>query len=172
MATKKKVERYSLPLGVALTTPAVRMLVVSAWACRDGDDPWNVEDRVFTVLAIQATLAMELQRYFRPGEYDRPPTYNAACEKGWFGERPAVTHELIVFGGFDDLNDPGLYLASEAFDNSNEAYRSVLADWPPEEDAARLSEVVAYVRTKAIEKAQAQEAEDRSKSLVAPAVRP
>ena len=43
--------------------------------------------------------------------------------------------------------------ASFAFDACNVSYRVMAADWPPDEDATRLADVVAEVKAEAAEKA-------------------
>jgi hypothetical protein len=138
--------------SIALTAPAVRMVVVSVSVTRDpapydgGDflpppdvDGYYVWSVVYPVLALVASA----ERHYTTGrraalDPGLPPTHDAAEGEGWVFAQHITLYDVLVH-----TEEYGIIPAAEAFDAPNEEYRVVLCHWPESEDERRLAGIVA-----------------------------
>jgi hypothetical protein len=134
--------------GIALATPAARMVVVEA-----GTD-WH---QIYPVLAIQA--ANEHHIYRRADDYesiDVPPTIDQVDESGWLHQTTGVDYDLIILDA-----EFGVTSARFALDADNVAWDVFLAPWSPAEDEDRLAVHVERLKREAAAKV-AKEREARA----------
>lgn len=141
----KETVTHSLTTMLAMTTPAVRMVVISVW---HDDEAEPQEGHTFDpVIAIVAKVN---QVYYRDLEPNNPlqfkvaPTDQAMIEGGWkydWVDSGYVDYDVLIH-----TDEYGLIEASSVFDGEWECYETEVCPWPPEEDEERLSEVVASLK--------------------------
>lgn len=148
-AAKIKYDFHTIPVSISVVPPAVRMVVVEAWAERPlgGGSPdtfWTV----LPVVAVEVELADVFARAHRPGDYRRPASAGDAGLAGWVHEGPSLCrHPLIVDSEY------GIARADEVYaGTSNVAYRVVACTWPEAEDDKRLGQTRKEVEREAVEK--------------------
>ena len=136
MASRKRVHGTVLKVDVALTVPAVRMLVVVVGLYDDD----SIEHEFLPVVAIQAFRELH---FTADGDKECPPesaTVDGLERAGW-RFRQSLTVPDVMF-----INENHLDLALEHFPTmmmvSATDYQIVAAPWDPREDAERLQPVV------------------------------
>jgi hypothetical protein len=154
---RRRVISHTMPFTLAMATPAVRMVVVHAYANREADGTWYEHDHV--VYPVLAIVGYHEHTYNRRSEEDHlfrtAPTHDAMEELGWRYEGGSV---LVEFDAV--IHDPeyGLTDAKLALDNcSNGAYEIVPCPWPAAEDSERLAPVIERLRAAARDKVMMSE---------------
>jgi hypothetical protein len=138
------VQEHSLVAGIGLVAPAVRSVVVFAYANLEAGEI-QVDVEYYPVLAIRSTI---VHRYLhRPGPRAlRGATPAEMVDIGWTYNGHTVEDEFLIVG-----EDWGVGTTTEILGNtSNGAYEPVACPWPPEEDEVKLVVVIARVQQEAI----------------------
>jgi hypothetical protein len=153
---RRKRAHESRFLAVSLCAPAVRLVVVSAWAYRDAQGECAASAAVHPVVALQAVLSRDYVHAYT--DVDPPSgagTENDLLKAGWrlAGEESNTT-ALVVDPdyGLIGYDDP---LVS---DTEKGERQLVCAPWPAAEDDERLGPIVKEMKQRALARAQGQEA--------------
>jgi hypothetical protein len=151
----QRFDDYEFPLSVGLCAPAVRLVVVEAWAClAQPAGVWETGSAIHPILAIQAEVRAEFSRPHRPNDHRRPTTLSPSEREGWIHESTGTHYDAII-----NTPEYGIAPASFACDGLNVACTVVECPWPKSQDAKRLAKVIAAVKAEAMTQAQAQAAE-------------
>lgn len=143
MSTAPKYDSCSIEHSAGLCAPAVRMVVVEAGTGDVAGETWH---NLHPVLAIESRNVTVFTRAHEPGGYLEPATLEEAESEGWRRDRgPTPEYDAIVMDEEHDISTARL-----VFRAINTAYRIVVTPWPPEEDEARLAEVIAELTAEAI----------------------
>jgi hypothetical protein len=164
---RRKWAHESRHLAVSLCAPAVRLVVVGAWAYRERQGGWAAASAVRPVVALQAALTRAFAKpYAGPDPPSGAGTENDLLKAGWrlAGEESNTT-ALVVdpeYGliGYDD---------PLVGDYENGERQLVPAPWPPAEDEERLAPVVAEMKQRALARAKGQEARRAVEAAPGPA---
>jgi hypothetical protein len=155
MANTPKFESHTLPTALAMTTPAVRMVVVEMWGQRperfeetEGPDAmgnWPDEPR-HRFIPVLALVGRHVDDYSRRATGSGPPltapTWRGMHEKGWVYEGFELKFDALILE-----ENYGLILASDAYaSTANVVYDLAVCPWPADEDEDRLAPIVAELR--------------------------
>jgi hypothetical protein len=143
-----RIVEVRVPRSVALVAPAVRVVIVHAFAWNEGDE-LRTAHVVYPVVAIRSSV---VDRYDRPREEgEHPPRAlpdrEAMLAAGWSYRGRDVEEDLLII-----TSDFDLCPASLALGACNAESRPVACPWPAEEDAERLADVIDDLKAGAIEK--------------------
>jgi hypothetical protein len=155
VSRSKRRERHDLPVTLAMSPPAVRMVVVQVWAERGPDGEWSEGGTDYQICPVLAILAKQSYRYTRPHQGAARPKVSATHagmeELGWAYEPVCdlIDFDVVIY-------DPqyGICQASFALEGSNCVDKAVPCPWPPDEDAQRLAPLIANLRSEARKKAE------------------
>lgn len=153
-APPRRYDKHLIPAGIALAAPAVRMVVVQAWAHRDPDGRWDDGHEIYPVLAIVGTQAHGYSRPKGSGRPERRSGSPRTMERlGWsYDEWEARPTFAVVVRHPED----GELSLAEYLECSNTAQEVVVCDWPRRQDGPKLAPAVARVKAEARRKAEAQ----------------
>lgn len=154
MANKPRpqLKHCDIVTGVALTAPAVRLVVVNACAFPDPDgDGFIAEHVLYPVLAIEATIRQSFSARADSGPRGHAPTPEAMEQLGWrySGGGLGASYDPVVL-----THDYGICGASFAFDWEAETWEVFACEWSRDEDETRLAEEIARLRDKALSQAK------------------
>jgi hypothetical protein len=147
----RQTDHHRTVTSVALTTPAVRLVVVEAWAEKSGAE-WQAEHEIIPVIALQVTAGHDYTRRF--DEHDRPPRISAdhaeMIRLGWrYNSTQMVEYDAVVLD-----REYGVCEASFACEAENCSHEIVACPWPAEEDAERLKDAIERIKEQAIRNAR------------------
>lgn len=140
-------------ISVAMTTPAVRMLAIYAYAWKEDD--WHTAVELHPVVAIQASVQREYGKDYRSDE-ERPcavGTEEELLKRGWRLEGQYTTTSALLLHP-----DSGLVRHDDWLTRPNNCtVRLVGCPWPQEEDETRLAGIVAEMKAEILESTQNHE---------------
>lgn len=137
--------RFGTP---TMCAPAIRMVVITAWANAEDDGHIVTYHRIFPVVAL---LTVEKRGYEKMTPMKNPVPHSASSEKellieGWMLNDRELFHTAIIV---DD--DYGLIPWDDDLfkDVTNAASSLACCPWPPDEDDAKLVKQIADARESA-----------------------
>jgi hypothetical protein len=143
MSSKREWSRGSLVLRSALFTPAVRIVVVEAWAWEGketlGERVAGCNYRILPVVAVARDYVANY-RHASPEAYLDAATHEHAAERGWVFTGTHDDYEPVVFASYDG-GSPECFPLSLC-DSSNGVLRQTLCPWPHAEDGLLLKPAV------------------------------
>lgn len=136
------------PIAVSLCTPAVRMLVLEAWAWRENGE-WKTAHQIHPVVALRASISRTYTRSYTGRAPADVGTEKELAEAGWcLDTQEEETAALIV----QDGELVGIQCAGSPWQDG--IMRTICAPWPPAADEERLAEELADLEEMAMERAQ------------------
>lgn len=147
-AGKPRVVNLDRLLSVQLCPPAVRMVVINAWAWAE-DGKVLGASQVLPVLALQAAVTRRFRKLTHEERYpDTSGTERELIEKGWnLDEQDARVSALICDKEYGLIAHDDLL-----FESDNSLMRLVCTPWPPEEDEKRLAPIRGEVEQEIVER--------------------
>jgi hypothetical protein len=142
--------------SVALCPPAVRMVVVQAWAYRDHEregKSWEVRHIFMPVAAIAAVLRHNYSAPRAQQPRDLAPNHTGMTRLGWSYEGANLRYDCLI----QDEEAGGLMGVEELNDAANVVAYPYPCPWPADEDERRLQDAVAHAKGRALDKAKAHD---------------
>ena len=146
---KKRWETRSLIANTTLSAPAIRMMIVEAFAWSEHDE-LKCESVLYPVIALESRITHRYSRR-RIGDERTPPGFDHAemHELGWIYEG----QEMEVGAVFYEAEEYGLASTLDQFVfGAQTAWQIVVCAWDATEDAEKLAPTIAKLQHEAIDK--------------------
>lgn len=138
---------------MSVTAPAVRMVVIHAFAWEDEPGALTVDHVVYPVIGIRSTVAARYVKRVPLDSYpEGGPDHAAMIREGWQFAKNEVSHETLIYTDDFGITDSDFAVANNA------AEKVVVCPWPFAEDEGRLRPIIEALRSEAIEKAESHRA--------------
>lgn len=139
---KRKYQYSDIVTHTSLCAPACRMVAIQAWSS-DGETGY----RLYPVIALESrTVDTYLRKTGGGVRWRELGSHLEYIEAGWdFSGQETGIHPVILDEELGPICSDG-----ELFRSNNTSQKTVYADWPSEEDGARLASEIEFVIADAV----------------------